>query len=148
MTPEQKQLIRDTWQQVGAIGDAAAVLFYDRLFEIDPSTRPLFVGIEMKAQRGKLLQALAMVVAGLDRLDSMIPALEELGRRHVTYGVRRNHYRSVGAALLWTLEHGLAGAWTTEVEDAWAQAYATVSGVMATAGDVAMVESRSQSSAG
>jgi len=148
MTPEQKRLIRESWQKVEAIGDAAAALFYDRLFEIDPSTRPLFNGIDMTTQRGKLLQALAMVVAGLDRLDSMVPVLEELGRRHVGYGVRRHHYRSVGAALLWTLEHGLVDAWTSEAEDAWAQAYALVSGVMATAGDVVLVESRAEGRAG
>lgn len=142
MTPEQKQLIRDSWQRVGAIGDAAAALFYDRLFEIDPSTRPLFDKADMKTQRGKLLQALAMVVAGLDRLESMVPALEQLGRRHVDYGVRRHHYDSVGAALLWTFERGLGDAWTAEAEAAWVRAYAIVSGVMATAGDVALVESR------
>lgn len=142
MTPEQKHLIRETWHRVGAIGDAAAALFYDRLFEIEPSVRPLFDKADMKAQRGKLLQALAMVVAGLDRLDTMVPVLEQLGRRHVGYGVRRRHYDSVGAALLWTFERGLGDAWTPETAGAWADAYALVSGVMATAGDVALMESR------
>lgn len=142
MTPEQKQLIRDSWQRVGAIGDAAAALFYDRLFEIDPSTRALFDKADMKAQRGKLLQALAMVVAGLDRLDSMVPALEQLGRRHLVYDVRKSHYRSVGAALLWTLERGLGDAWTDETEAAWAQAYVIVSGVMAGAAEAEAAETR------
>ena len=142
MTPERKQFIHESWHKVASVGDAAAAAFYDRLFEIDPSTRPLFGTADMKAQRAKLLQALGMVVAGLDRLEDMVSALEELGRRHVAYGVRRQHYRSVGAALLWTLEHALADAWTTEVEDAWAQAYAMVSGIMAAAGDVEVVRNR------
>ncbi|MGF1592144.1 MAG: globin family protein [Kiloniellaceae bacterium] len=133
MIPEQKQLIRDTWQRVAAIGDPAAVLFYDRLFEIDPSTRPLFAGVEMKSQRGKLLQALALLVASLDRLDSIAPVLEDLGRRHVGYGVREAHYASVGAALLWTFERGLGDAWTPEAADAWAEAYGLVAGIMSTA---------------
>ncbi|MGD1879671.1 MAG: globin family protein [Kiloniellaceae bacterium] len=142
MTPEQKQLLRDTWSAVGAMGDTAAALFYDRLFEIDPTVRPLFAGADMTAQRGKLLQALALVVAALDRLDSMVPALEELGRRHLTYGVRKRHYRSVGAALLWTFERGLGDAWTQEAEEAWAQAYAIVSAIMAAAAEEAATQDR------
>ena len=143
MTPEQKRLIRETWERVGAIGDAAAALFYERLFEIDPTAKALFAGADMTAQRGKLLQALALVVASLDRLDGLVPTLEELGRRHVTYGVRKTHYRSVGAALLWTFERGLGDAWTGEAEDAWAQAYALVSGIMCEAGAQAAAADRS-----
>jgi hemoglobin-like flavoprotein len=137
MTPVQKHTIRITWQRVGAIGDAAAALFYDRLFEVDPSLRPLFAKTEMTAQRGKLLQALALVVASLDRLETLVPILEQLGRRHVSYGVRKQHYQSVGSALLWTLERGLGADWTREAEEAWAQAYALVSGIMSAAAEQA-----------
>lgn len=135
MTPQQKRVIRDTWQRVSALGEPAAELFYDRLFAIDPALAPLFAKSDMKAQRAKLLQALAFVVAGLDRLDSLVPVLEDLGRRHVAYGVRKQHYRAVGAALLWTLERGLGTAWSDEAEEAWAQAYAIVSGIMSAAAE-------------
>jgi len=133
MTPQQKCVIRDTWQRVGALGDAAAALFYDRLFETNPSLRPLFSSADMAAQRAKLIQALALVVASFDRLESLVPTLHALGRRHARYGVREEHYRQVGAALLWTLERGLGDAWSEEAEEAWSQAYAFVSGVMSTA---------------
>ncbi|HMA15065.1 MAG TPA: globin domain-containing protein, partial [Kiloniellaceae bacterium] len=73
----------------------------------------------------------------LDRLDSLVPVLEDLGRRHVGYGVRKQHYRTVGAALLWTLERGLGAAWSDEAEEAWAQAYAIVSGIMSAAAEPA-----------
>ncbi len=143
MTPEQKQLIRETWERLGAIGDAAAALFYERLFEIDPTAKALFAQADMKEQRGKLLQALGLVVASLDRLDSLVPTLEELGRRHVGYGVRKRHYKSVGSALLWTFDRGLGDGWTSEAEDAWAQAYALVSGVMCAAAEQAEAENKS-----
>jgi hemoglobin-like flavoprotein len=137
MTPEQNDLIRKTWQRVEAIGDPAAELFYERLFEADPTIRALFVRTDMVAQRRKLLQALGLVVGSLDRLDSLVPVLEELGRRHVAYGVRKGHYTLVGAALLWTFDRGLGDDWTRDAEEAWAQAYALVSGIMAAAGEVA-----------
>jgi hemoglobin-like flavoprotein len=137
MRPEQKDLIRKTWQRLEAIGDPAAELFYERLFEADPSLRALFARSDLIAQRAKLLQALALVVASLDRLESLVPVLEELGRRHVAYGVHKGHYTLVGAALLWTFARSLGNDWTRDAEEAWAQAYALVSGIMAAAGEVA-----------
>lgn len=123
LTPEQKQLVRSTWALVKPIQEDAARLFYGRLFEIDPSTKPLFASTDMAKQGKKLMQTINVAVAGLERLDAILPAVEALGRRHVGYGVREVHYESVGAALLWTLEQGLGEEFTPEVEEAWAETY-------------------------
>jgi hemoglobin-like flavoprotein len=130
MSPEQKNLVKSTWSQVVPIADAAATLFYDRLFEIDASTRSLFKRTDMTEQRRKLVQALATVIHGLDDLAPLVPVLETLGKNHVRYGVTDKHYDSVGAALLWTLEQGLADAWTPAAKEAWTAAYGAVAGVM------------------
>ena len=130
MTPQQKSLIRSSWRAVEPIADEAAAMFYDRLFELDPNLRLLFRHTDMSSQRTKLLTALGAVVAGLDRLDRVVPALEELGRRHAGYGVEDRHYETVGSALLWTLEQGLGEVWNADLDDAWSTAYATVSSVM------------------
>ena len=93
---------------------------------------------DMKAQGRKLMQALHIVVKGLNRLDAILPAVEDLGRRHVAYGVRDAHYDTVGAALLWTLEQGLGEAFTAPVKQAWATAYGILAGAMkAAAAEVA-----------
>jgi nitric oxide dioxygenase len=130
MTPEQKTAVKETWARVVPIADTAAGLFYERLFETDPTTRALFKPERMPEQRRKLVQALAAVVGGLDNLGAILPAIQELGRRHAGYGVTDAHYRSVGAALLWTLERGLGPAWTEKAAAAWAEAYGVVSGAM------------------
>jgi hemoglobin-like flavoprotein len=130
MTPEQKALVKTTWRQVVPIADTAAKLFYGKLFEVDLSTRQMFKSTDMPEQRKKLMQALATVIAGLDNLAPLIPVLETLGRKHVAYGVVDQHYDSVGAALLWTLEQGLQDAWTPPVKDAWIAAYTAVASVM------------------
>lgn len=133
MTPDQKILVKDTWSKVLPIADTAASLFYARLFETDPSAQPLFNAANMTEQRKKLMQAIGTVVAGLDNLSPLIPVLENLGRKHVTYGVTDTQYDTVGAALLWTLERGLGDAWTPPVMDAWVAAYTAVAGVMRSA---------------
>jgi len=129
MTPEQKKLVQQSFAKVLPIKEQAAELFYGRLFELDPSLRPMFKG-DMKRQGAMLMSVLAMAVNGLDRLHAIVPAVEALGRRHVGYGVRDEHYETVGAALLWTLEKGLGTAFTPETRAAWEACYGLLAGVM------------------
>jgi len=130
MSPQEKALVKETWLKLTPIADPAARLFYDRLFEIDETTRPLFETTDLGEQRQKLIHALAVVVQGLDHLEDLVPTLAGLGRRHVQYGVTDSHYESVGAALLWTLEQGLGSEWTSEANAAWSRAYLLLTGVM------------------
>jgi hemoglobin-like flavoprotein len=92
----------------------------------------------MTEQRRKLMQMLTAAVKGLDRLDQLVPVVEELGRRHVGYGVADEHYDTVGAALLWTFEKGLGNAFTPEVKDAWIAVYGLLAGTMKNAGKEAL----------
>jgi hemoglobin-like flavoprotein len=129
MTPYQITLVQQSFAKVLPIKKTAAILFYDRLFAIDPSTRALFRG-DMSTQGAKLMAAIATIVQSLDRIEPMLGHIRALARRHVQYGVTDAHYASVGAALLWTLEQGLGGDFTPEVREAWASAYRLLSNTM------------------
>ncbi len=129
ITPEQKALVQSTWKSVVPIADTAADIFYNKLFELDPNLKPLFKG-DLAEQKKKLMQTLGVAVSSLDHLDDLIPILQDLGKRHVAYGVEDKHYGTVGEALLYTLETGLAGAYTPEVAKAWEAVYTVVSSVM------------------
>ena len=130
MNPMQKQLVQQTWAKVEPISDLAAGLFYGRLFVIAPATQAMFIKTDMQKQRQMLMQAIGLTVKSLDNLDKLVPILQDLGRRHIDYGVRDEHYDSVGQALLWTLEQGLGEAFTPPVRDAWTSAYMLVASVM------------------
>jgi hemoglobin-like flavoprotein len=129
MTPEQVKLVQESFAKVAPISDTAAVLFYDRLFEVAPQVKAMFPA-DMTEQRRKLMATLAVVVNGLGHLESILPAASALATRHVAYGARPEHYPVVGGALLWTLEKGLGDGWTPEVAEAWTAAYGTLSGFM------------------
>jgi nitric oxide dioxygenase len=129
MTPEQIKLVQQSFAQVAPIADQAAIMFYDRLFEIAPAVKPLFRG-DMAEQRGKLMATLAAVVGGLGNIESILPTASALAKRHIGYGVKPEHYASVGEALLWTLQRGLGPGWTEDTAAAWRAAYATLSGFM------------------
>lgn len=130
MTPEQQSLIQDTWAQVVPIADQAAGLFYDRLFEIDPKVRELFASADMATQGSRLISALNFVLTSINQIETTIPTLQALGRRHAGYGVVEKDYQTVGEAFLWTLATALKEQWTLETESAWAKAYGAVSDVM------------------
>lgn len=129
MTPQQIALVKSSFTQVLPIKDVAAAAFYDRLFTVDPSLKPLFKG-DMQAQGQKLMMAIGTVVAALDRLDTVLPTVQQLARRHVGYGVQDSHYATVGGALLDTLASAFGDDFTPEVRDAWATAYGILSTAM------------------
>jgi hemoglobin-like flavoprotein len=129
LTPEQVTLVRETWAQVVPIADKAAELFYGKLFELDPALKPLFRG-DMTEQGQKLTKMIGIAVDHLDKLEEIVPAVQDLGVRHLEYGVKNSHYDTVGEALLWTLGQGLGDAFTTEVMNAWTDVYTLLAGTM------------------
>lgn len=129
MTPEQKSLVQESFAKVAPIADQAAALFYGKLFEIDPAIKPMFK-TDLEEQGKKLMQVLATAVNGLDDLGVLVPVVQDLGRRHVAYGVRDEHYDAVGGALLWTLEQGLGDDFTPAVKEAWTTVYGLIASTM------------------
>ena len=129
ITRQQIHLVQSTWSMVTPIADAAAKLFYSRLFMLDPSLEPMFTS-DSAEQRRRLMTMIGVAVTGLTRIDTIAPVLRNLGARHVNYGVRDAHYATVGSALLWTLEQGLGAAFTVDVRDAWTAAYGLIASTM------------------
>ena len=129
MTPEKIALVQGSWKAVLPIKEKAADLFYGRLFELDPELKALFKG-DMNAQGAKLMTMIHTAVNGLTNLDSIIPAVQALGKRHVDYGVKNSDYDTVGQALLWTLKQGLGDEFTEQVEEAWTETYTVLATTM------------------
>ncbi len=129
MKPDQITLVQNSFADVKPIAATAAELFYGRLFTLDPSLRPLFKG-DMAQQGQMLMSVIGAAVGGLRNLEKLAPVVRQLGARHVGYGVKAEHYATVGAALLWTLEQGLGAKFTPEVRDAWAATYELLAEVM------------------
>ena len=122
-------LVQESWKKVIPISEQAAELFYNKLFELDPTVKDLFKG-DMKEQGKKLMDMITIAVNGLDDLDSIVPAVQAMGERHVNYGVEDKDYDTVGAALLWTLGQGLGDAFNEETEQAWTDIYTLLATTM------------------
>jgi hemoglobin-like flavoprotein len=139
MNLEQVRLVQASFAQVLPIADVAANLFYTRLFDLDPTLRHLFPS-DMQEQKRKLMLTLKFAVNSLSRLDELVPAVQDLGRRHGGYGVTPEHYETVGAALIWTLEQGLGAAFTSQVKAAWVAVYTLLANTMQQAAAQATAE--------
>ncbi len=129
MTNEQINLVKTSFEKIKPVAEEAGVLFYVKLFKIDPELRRLFKG-KMNEQGLKLMQMIGFAVEGLDRIEELIPELQALGARHSDYGVEDNHYETVGAALLWTLEAALGAEFTVETKEAWTEVYGLLAETM------------------
>jgi hemoglobin-like flavoprotein len=129
LTRDECALVQATFAQISPMADRVAAMFYDRLFELDPTLAPLFQS-DIAVQGTKFMEKLAVAVKGLEDLDSISALVRALGRRHVGYGVKRENYETVGEAWLWALEQELGPAFRPDVRAAWATAYKILSNVM------------------
>lgn len=129
LTPEQIQRVKATWEKASTDPEAAATLFYGRLFEVAPGVRPLFKG-DMTEQGAKLMKTVDLAVRSLDDLAKIVPALQQLGRRHVDIGAKPEHYPVVGETLIWTLATALGDEFGEEERLAWGATYDQLAQVM------------------
>jgi hemoglobin-like flavoprotein len=129
LTQRQMKLIRQSFDSAAEFQIAFTKLFYGRLFELQPTLRPLFK-ISIEEQSKKLLDTLRAIVDGVDRIDELRPNLQELGRKHVTYGVKPEYYDVLRGALLWTFAQALGVEFDAETRAAWDQVLRLVSEIM------------------
>jgi methyl-accepting chemotaxis protein len=135
MTPTQIALVQQSFRRIAPHSETAAALFYQNLFDFEPSLRPMFGG-DLKVQGRKLMSMLATIVAVLERPDQLIPTVQALGARYGGYGVEPEHYDAVASALLLTLEQGLGPVFGEMAREAWIVAYATLVEAMSEAEQV------------
>ena len=129
MNTQQIELVQASFEMVRPIADQAAETFYQRLFEIAPQYRALFKS-NMRKQGAMLMSTLGLAVGSLNNLETILPAVRALGKRHAGYGVTAEDYQPVAEAFLWTLDSYLGEDFTPELRDAWVEAYTILAGAM------------------
>jgi hemoglobin-like flavoprotein len=118
LTPEEKRLVRDSFASLAGNAESMVLVFYGRLFDLDPSLRSLFK-IPLTEQARKLADTLNVAIDALDQFDAIRPQLIELGRKHVGYGTQPLHYGIVNNALLWALQQTLRDRFDEKTKGAW-----------------------------
>ena len=122
MKVEQVELIRDSLMYVHPIADQIAKSFYARLFAVTPHLQKLFTG-DMNRQGAMLMSSLQLAVSNLDDPASILPAIQALGERHVSYGVKAEYFPLAREAYIWALEKNLGEKFTPLLKEAWTAAF-------------------------
>jgi hemoglobin-like flavoprotein len=123
-------LLRDSFELVIERQPQLVTRFYAILFDRYPHARALFGRNAQAAQEKMLTDAL---VAVLDHIEDGIwfrSTLGALGAKHADYGVTEEMYGWVGECLLAALAEAAGEAWSDELHQAWAGAYAAIAGAM------------------
>ena len=126
MNAQQITLVQTSFAQLSADPDAAAGIFYQQLFALDPALRPMFTHTDMHVQGRKLMQMLAVLVSALNTPKRVFALGEEVGKSHLKYGVTEAHYATVGQALLAAIRQGLGEGYTPDVDAAWKALYTSL----------------------
>jgi len=122
-------LVKNSWDYLANNTENAGEYFYQTLFEIAPSVRPMFKP-DIQDQAKKLVTMLSYVISKLTRLDEIEDQIKGLAQRHVNYGAKPEHYAAVGQALIMMLEYKLDKQWNEPTRDAWIEVYTILSGAM------------------
>lgn len=129
MDAEQIRIVKLSMIPIMQKKIAIGTMFYGRLFEIAPELRKMF-STDIETQAGKLIDTLSVAIGTLKDPAALNVILENLARRHAGYGVRDEHYDTVGAALVWTLEQAFGDALTPQLRAAWIALYGNVAATM------------------
>ncbi|MBC7902968.1 MAG: hemoglobin [Gemmatimonadaceae bacterium] len=133
MTPQQIAIVKQSWQLFQGINPVlVGDVFYSKVFLTDPSLKSMF-HIPRDQQSRKIIEMLNVIVGRLDRLDELNEDIRQMAIRHKGYGVKNEHYQTIGNALLWTLEQGLGKDWNDSTENAWSECFRNISTAMMTA---------------
>jgi hemoglobin-like flavoprotein len=122
-------VVQTSFAKLAPIAPEVARVFYRELFNLDPGLRTLFVG-NIERQGEKLVQMIGAAVGLLGQPQRLLPVLRQLGQRHVGYGVREQHYASVGQALIRTLELCLGTDFDDAARSAWTKFYQLIASTM------------------
>ena len=132
------ELVKKSWATISTIDyEIVCGTFYIRLFQIAPELQHMFSNTSLTVQSVKLGCMLSYVIAKYESMDDVLQEVKALAKRHKKYGVRDEHYKAMGEALLWTLEQGLGEYWSAGLGTAWKEFYETLAAQMKDASRIA-----------
>ena len=132
LTKQQIELVKATVPVLREHGVALTSHFYKRMLSHNPELMQVF---NMGHQRaGFPQQALAGAVLAyaenIENLPALLGAVAHIANKHVSVGIRAEHYPIVGKHLIASIKEVLGDAAIPELIDAWTAAYMQLADVL------------------
>ncbi|WP_159467379.1 globin domain-containing protein [Dyadobacter sp. 3J3] len=122
MTDRNILIIKNSWSYVLSQPENPGSVFYDKLFAIAPCLKHMFKS-DMDQQMQKLTDMITFMVTHLQNMAAIRSEIDALARRHAHYGAKPEHYKTVGDALIQTMESSSGALWNEETRLAWTELY-------------------------
>lgn len=122
MTDRNILIIKTSWSYILSQPENPGHVFYDKLFEIAPCLKSMFKS-DMEQQMVKLKDMITFMVTHLQDMSKIRSEIDALARRHAHYGAKPEHYKTVGNALIQTMETSSGSLWNEETRQAWIALY-------------------------
>ena len=124
-------IVKSTIPLLENAGPALTQHFYQRMFSHNPELKDIFNMTHQKTGRQgvALFEAIAAYAKNIDNLAALTSAVERIAQKHTSFNIQPEHYQIVGHHLIETLRELATEAFTTDVEDAWTNAYQFLAGI-------------------
>lgn len=125
LTDKHINIIKSTIPLLENAGPAMTAHFYQRMFNSNPELQDIFNMSNQHTGRQQvaLFEAIAAYAKNIENLSVLTTAVERIAQKHTSFNIQADHYAIVGHHLIETLRELATEAFTTEVEEAWTQAY-------------------------
>ncbi|MED1665171.1 NO-inducible flavohemoprotein [Brevibacillus laterosporus] len=122
------QIIKSTVPVLEKHGIDITKRFYQLLFTKHPELLNIFNHANQKQGRQQTALANAVYAAAqyIDKLETIIPVVKQIGHKHRSLGIKAEHYPIVGENLLAAIKDVLGDLATDEILQAWAEAYGVI----------------------
>jgi len=133
MLDEKKRaLIKATVPTLVAHGEALTRHFYERLFRQHPKLKEVFnQGHQLSGMQKQALAGAVLAYAqNIDQPEVLRSALEHIAHKHVSLGIRPEHYPLVGHQLLASMSEVMGADATPELLEAWGAAYGQLAEIL------------------
>lgn len=132
LTKQQIELVKATVPVLREHGVALTSHFYKRMLSHNPELMQVFNMGHQRAgfQQQALAGAVLAYAENIENLPALLGAVAHIANKHVSVGIRAEHYPIVGKHLIASIKEVLGDAATPELIDAWTAAYMQLADVL------------------
>jgi len=125
LSDQHISIVKSTIPLLEDAGSALTNYFYKRMFKNNPEVKHIFnlTNQETGRQQFALFEAIANYAKHIEDLAHLSSAVERISQKHTSFNIQPAHYQIVGHHLIETLRELAPDAFTSDVEEAWTEAY-------------------------
>ncbi|MFC4713217.1 NO-inducible flavohemoprotein [Planococcus dechangensis] len=131
LSEQTRTIVKSTAPVLAEHGKTITTVFYSNMFEAHPELLNIFNQANQKQgrQQAALANTVYAAAVHIDNLEAILPVVEQIAHKHVSLGVKAEHYPIVGEYLLKAIKEVLGDAATDDIINAWAEAYGVIADV-------------------